>query len=64
MAQNTGRPSRATNGREVLSLQPRGYEVPCLDQVSNILNIQYMFSSSLPGEGNKSSKSDLAGRVA
>ena len=63
MARNRGRLSQAANARVELALQPRVCEVPCLDQVRNILNIQCMFNLSLLGESNKSSKPNLTGRI-
>ena len=63
MERNRGRRSQAANGRVELALQLHGCEVPCFNQVSNIRSIQNRFISYLLGESNKSSKSNLAGRV-
>ena len=63
MVENRGRRSQAADGGVELALQPRGCEVLCLDQVSNILSIQYRSISCLLGESNKSSKPNLTGRI-
>ena len=59
MEQNKGRQSPATDEKGGLSLQPRGYEVPCSVHVSYVPTHCFYILR----ESNKSGESNLAGRV-